>query len=157
MPGIVRQLDENLHLRRHRKTDKHKSFLSASGEVIPVNNSVEIYFSSMHRDPEQFVDPEKFDPDRFLPENTAKRHSFAFAPFSGGPRNCIGENLLQDVLSMRFFTGQKFAQLEMKTYVTAVLRRFNITCKQTPEEVCPTINLVYRSANPMLITFTPRA
>lgn len=90
VPTIVRQLDEPLEFReiKHRKLQMNA--LSAGGETIPANCSVEIYFSSLHRDPEQFANPKKFDPDRFLPENTAKRHPFAFVPFSGGPRNCIG-------------------------------------------------------------------
>lgn len=54
-------------------------------------------------------------------------------------------------------TGQKFAQLEMKTYLTAVLRRFNMTCKQSDDEMMPTYNLVYRPENEVLISFTPRA
>jgi cytochrome P450 len=44
-----------------------------------------------HRDPRFYVEPERFDPGRWMPDvQTVSR--FAFFPFGGGPRVCIGEH-----------------------------------------------------------------
>jgi cytochrome P450 len=45
----------------------------------------------VHRDPELWPDPLRFDPARFEPARKATRHRFAYFPFGGGPRVCIGD------------------------------------------------------------------
>ncbi|KAK7087493.1 cytochrome P450 3A4-like [Littorina saxatilis] len=60
---------------------------------------------SIHRDPEYWTEPEKYDPERHTPEAKAKRHPFAFMPFGFGPRNCIGMRLAQLEIRMAIATA----------------------------------------------------
>lgn len=45
----------------------------------------------MHRNPKYYAEPERFDPSRWTPEFKAALPKFAYFPFSGGARGCIGE------------------------------------------------------------------
>ena len=63
----------------------------ANGYTIPARSIVLLSQYVMHRDERWFPEPDRFDPDRFLPERQAERPKFAYFPFGGGPRVCIGE------------------------------------------------------------------
>jgi cytochrome P450 len=59
---------------------------------FPNNTIVLISLYAMQRRPEIWPDPERFDPERFAPSAEETRHKLAWAPFSGGPRTCIGNH-----------------------------------------------------------------
>ncbi|XP_044270353.1 cytochrome P450 4d2-like isoform X2 [Tribolium madens] len=82
------------------------------GLTIPKNTNISIFLYGMNYNKDVYPEPHVFDPDRFLPEKQGERHTFAYVPFSAGPRNCI---------------GQKFALLELKTTIAKLLRCFDIS------------------------------
>lgn len=61
------------------------------GVRIPAGAPLLISPYVTHRDPRFWPDPERFDPDRFRPGQAEDRHRFAYLPFGGGPRKCIGD------------------------------------------------------------------
>jgi cytochrome P450 len=60
------------------------------GYRLPAQSSVTLLTWNAHRDPRFWDAPERFDPDRFLPERSASRPALAYLPFGAGPRQCIG-------------------------------------------------------------------
>ncbi|XP_059148816.1 cytochrome P450 4A25-like [Physella acuta] len=81
------------------------------GKMTPAGTMVNIVIYNAHHNPTIWDDSMKFDPNRFLPENSERRSAYAFVPFSAGPRNCIGQN---------------FAMDEIKIALARILYRFNI-------------------------------
>ncbi|XP_063852736.1 cytochrome P450 9e2-like [Scylla paramamosain] len=77
--------------------------------TLPAGLKVIISIYSIHRDPEHYPNPSKFDPERFSPENKATRSPMAYLPFGSGPRNCI---------------GMRFALMEAKIAAVCLLQEF---------------------------------
>jgi cytochrome P450 family 4 len=122
-----------------RKTGEE--VVTGSGYVIPKNSIVLLQIYDIHHDPKIYPDPEKFDPDRFLPENSQNRHPFAYLPFSAGSRNCI---------------GQRFAMLELKAAICGILANFVLHPVDTPETIVFVIDLILRTKEGIKVKFVPR-
>ena len=80
------------------------------GHRVRAGQSVTLIFGSIHRDPAVWPDPERFDPDRFLPEASKGRPAGAYKPFGIGKRTC---------------TGRHFALIEATLCLALVLRAFD--------------------------------
>lgn len=63
------------------------------GYPIPAKATIVLSQLLIHRHPDFWSEPDKFDPARFLGEAAQDRAKFAFFPFGGGPRICIGNNM----------------------------------------------------------------
>ena len=60
------------------------------GYALPARSLILLSPYVTHRHPALWENPEGFDPERFLPEREKERPRFAYFPFGGGPRLCIG-------------------------------------------------------------------
>ncbi|XP_050440099.1 cytochrome P450 4g15-like [Adelges cooleyi] len=87
--------------------------------LIPADTIIAIPIYCLHSNPQSYKDPEKFNPDNFLPDVCRSRHPYAYIPFSGGTRNCI---------------GMKYAMLQMKTAISTLVRFYRFS----PSKKCPT-------------------
>jgi len=62
------------------------------GFSIPAKSEIMLHTYMTHRHTDFWDEPEKFDPERFLPERSTMRLRYSYFPFGGGPRQCIGNN-----------------------------------------------------------------
>jgi cytochrome P450/NADPH-cytochrome P450 reductase len=79
--------------------------------AVPKGQMFGLLLQAVHRDPAVWSEPARFDPDRFLPEATKARPSWAYKPFGIGRRSC---------------TGKHFALIEATLCLALVVREFDV-------------------------------
>ena len=92
LPYTERVIREALRLyppawRVFRRTEEP---LQIGQYLLPAGSHIVLSQWVTHRDPRWFTDPERFNPDRWSEESASKLPRFAYFPFGGGPRVCIG-------------------------------------------------------------------
>jgi cytochrome P450 len=93
---------------------------TVEGMRFEKGNTIFVPVYNLHRDEEIWPEPEKFDPDRFLPSVAEKRHPCSHLPFGFGPRNCV---------------GMRLAILESKMALMEVISKYRIVV--SPETEVP--------------------
>lgn len=81
----------------------------------------------IHRHPDHWENPEGFDPERFRPERAEKRARYAYVPFGGGPRSCVGNH---------------FAMMEGQILLAMIVREHRLALEPSHKvELDPVITL----------------
>lgn len=125
-PFIARELEEDMMINNYK---------------VGAGTTCIIFPYMLHRDPKIYANPEQFDPDRFLPENSKDRHPFAFIPFSGGPRNCI---------------GQKFAMIEEKVVLAHLIRNLSFQSLDHRDKIKLVMEIVLRTPGELRVKVSSR-
>lgn len=118
--------------------------------TYPPETIFNIHIFDIHRDPNQFPNPEIYNPDRFFfgetdvasnKNNLSQQNPYAFIPFSAGRRNCV---------------AQKFAMLEIKLAVAEILLKFQVLPVTKCEEIIFTCNFVLQTEKPVYVRIEKR-
>lgn len=83
-----------------------------AGVDMPKGSAVNVSVYAVHHDPEYYPEPERYNPDRFMPENKHRLVAHTYLPFGDGPRNCV---------------GMRFAYQEIKLCIAQVIPRFRFS------------------------------
>ncbi|MEZ6055639.1 MAG: cytochrome P450 [Planctomycetaceae bacterium] len=100
--------------------------------IIQKGDSVVMSQWVLHRDPRWYPEPLTFNPGRWTPEFESQLPKFAYCPFGGGPRVCLGKEV---------------AMIEAATVLTTLAREFDIVL-ENPDTIVPwpTVTLRPKSA-----------
>ena len=106
-------IEETLRLYPPAWTIGRQSIASdiVGGYQIPAKANLIVPIYVIHHDPRWWPAPERFDPERFTAERSVDRHKFAYLPFGGGPRVCIGSN---------------FAMMEAQLVLATIAQRYRL-------------------------------
>ncbi|EPH41149.1 cytochrome P450 [Streptomyces aurantiacus] len=108
---------------------------------IPAGTTVFYPFWAVHLNPAYWPEPEKFVPERFTPEETAKRPRLAYIPFGLGPRSCEGAAL---------------AMIEAELVLAVLLKRFRFRPAPGHETVTPIERFVLWAEDDIRMLVSPR-
>lgn len=106
------------------------------GYYVAPNTVIAICIYTLHRHPSFWKNPEAFEPERFLPENSAGRHRFVYVPFGAGPRQCIGNT---------------FGLMEASLIIAGITRRYHLQL-MPGTEVQPQAVFVLRPARDLMMS-----
>ncbi|KAM3968055.1 LOW QUALITY PROTEIN: uncharacterized protein ACR2FA_005074 [Aphomia sociella] len=109
--------------------------------LVPAGATIVIGTFKVHRNPKYYKNPEKFDPDNFLPENTQNRHYYSFIPFSAGPRSCV---------------GRKYAMLKLKVLLSTILRNYKIVSDIPEDKFVLQADIILKRTDGFMIKIEPR-
>lgn len=128
VPVIAREVQENVRL-------------VSKPYTIPAGATVVIGPLRIHRRKDIYENPDRFDPDRFLPERSTNRPYYGFIPFSAGPRSCV---------------GRKYAILKLKILLSTILRNFKITSSCTEADFKLQADIILKRTDGFRISVEPR-
>jgi len=111
------------------------------GYTVPQGSLVQLFSYVCQRDPRWFPEPETFDPDRFVPERQQTLPPFAYFPFGGGPRVCIGNT---------------FAMMEMTLVAATLLQHLHVELAAGQEEAQPVALMSLRPKGEVRLRWTRR-
>ncbi|WP_405487809.1 cytochrome P450 [Streptomyces sp. NBC_00096] len=133
LPYLTRILKEAMRLYPAAPVMGRRSVAAAEvdGHTVPAGADVILAPWVTHRHPGYWPDPERFDPDRFTPEAEAARPRYAWFPFGGGPRACI---------------GQHFSMLESVIALAMLLRAYEFEAVDT--EISVSAGITLRTTSP---------
>jgi cytochrome P450 len=119
-------------------------FATAADEIggypVPAKSVIFLSAYCTHRHPAFWEEPEVFDPERFTPERSAGRPRFAYFPFGGGPRQCI---------------GNAFAMMEAHLVLATIAQRYSL--RLVPgHRVVPQVLLTMRPRYGLPMMLQPR-
>ncbi|KAM7305463.1 hypothetical protein ISCGN_015360 [Ixodes scapularis] len=100
------------------------------GHVVPKGVTCMVNIYTLQRNPKAFHKPEEFIPERFGTEEYSNRHPYSYIPFSGGPKNCL---------------GQRFAMTKMKILVAKMLHRYDFEAKTPLDRLRLTCEVIVRA------------
>uniref|UniRef100_A0AAQ6AG76 unspecific monooxygenase n=1 Tax=Amphiprion ocellaris TaxID=80972 RepID=A0AAQ6AG76_AMPOC len=120
-----------------------KGTVEINGIVIPKGMVVMVPTWPLHRDPDVWLEPEKFKPERFCKENKDSIDPYTYMPFGLGPRNCI---------------GMRFALVMIRLALVEILRKYNFAvCKETEIPLEMDIQGLVAPKRPIKLKLTPRS